>query len=132
MSLLASLLLFLAFVWLNRRLPGMPILLVGLVLNLSVMAANHGWMPIAPGTASRLLGEDVSRHIALGARFGQKDILLASNEMRLGFLADQFLLPAWVPYQVAFSAGDILIAAGAFWLLARPPVEVNQQEAEKT
>jgi hypothetical protein len=35
----------------------MPILLVGLLLNLIVIAAN-GWMPISPETASRLVGEE--------------------------------------------------------------------------
>ncbi|HEX9028718.1 MAG TPA: DUF5317 domain-containing protein [Anaerolineales bacterium] len=129
-SLIASMILFLAFVWINRRLPGMPLLLAGLLLNLAVMAANGGWMPISPETASRLLGEDVMQHVALGGRFGQKDILLLAQNMRLGFLADRFLLPSWSPYQVAFSAGDILIAVGAFWLLARAPAKSLQPNAE--
>ncbi len=122
-SLIVSMILFLAFVWINRQLPGMPLLLAGLLLNLAVMAANGGWMPISPETASRVLGKDVFQYVALGGRFGQKDILLLAQNMRLGFLADRFLLPSWSPYQVAFSAGDILIAVGAFWLLARAPAQ---------
>src|SRR5512134_389780 len=42
----------LGFVWLNRRLPGMPVLITGSVLNLAVIAANGGFMPISPRTAS--------------------------------------------------------------------------------
>ncbi len=129
-SLSASLVAFLAFVWINRRLPGMPVLLAGLMLNLIVMAANGGWMPITPDIASQLRGEDVSQHFALGERFGQKDILLAPQDIRFGLLADRFLPPAWFPYKVAFSAGDILIAAGAFWLLARPPAAITREELE--
>ena len=130
-SIFASLITFLAFVWVNRRLPGMPFLLAGLLLNLAVMAANGGWMPISPEVARRVYGGDLSKYVAaLGERFGPKDILLSTQDMHLGFLADRFLLPAWSPYQVAFSAGDILIAAGVFWLLARSPVKVNPIQAE--
>ena len=129
-GLSVSLVLFLVFVWLNRRLPGMPVLLAGLLLNLIVMAANGGLMPISPETASRVLGEDVSQRVALNGRFGQKDILLLPQVTRLGFLSDRFLPPAWFPYQVAFSAGDILIAAGVFWLLAWPPVRIQQTQSE--
>lgn len=119
-SLLVSLVLFLAFVWLNRQLPGMPVLLLGLALNLSVIVLNGGWMPISPQTASHLTGENVLQFIGLGSRFGQKDILLLPQDTRLEFLADRFLLPARFPYQAAFSLGDILIALGVFWLLAKP------------
>ena len=129
-SLLASMVVFLAFVWLNHRLPGMPVLLAGLMLNLIVIAANGGWMPISPETASRVIGDDIGRYVQVGGRFGQKDILLQAQDMHLGFLADRFLLPAWSPYQVAFSPGDILIAAGAFWLLAKPVPEATKLTAE--
>jgi len=125
-SLWASLLVFLAFLWINRRLPGIPVLLAGLMLNLIVMAANGGWMPISPENASRILGEDVARYLAIGSRFGQKDILVRVEDMHFALLADRFLLPAWSRYRAAFSAGDIVIAGGAFWLLAKPAGQ-NQQ-----
>ncbi len=115
--LAASLVGFLAFIWINRRLPGMWVLFLGVALNLAVMLANRGWMPISPETASHLPGGGNAAAEGLGERFGQKDILLLPQDMRLPYLSDRFLLPGWSPYQVAFSLGDIFIAVGAFWLL---------------
>ncbi len=129
-SLLASLILFSLFAWLNRHLPGMPILIVGLLLNLAVIVANGGWMPISPQTANLLAGKDILQFMNLGGRFGEKDILLLTQNTRLEFLADRFLLPAWLPYKTAFSLGDILIGFGAFWLLAQPVSKTNSLDKE--
>ncbi len=118
--LVASLGSFLLFAWLNLSLPGIPLLLIGLMLNLVVIAANGGWMPISPLTASRLAGMDILQILDIGSRIGPKDILLLPQNTHLEFLSDRFLLPAWLPYQAAFSLGDILIALGIFWLLSGP------------
>ena len=118
--LLTSQILLLGFAWLNRRLPGMPILICGVVLNLAVMSANSGFMPISPQTASHLVSEDSLLDIQPGSRIGTKDILLHPQDTRFEWLADRFLTPAWSPYQVAFSLGDILVAIGVFRLLAKP------------
>ena len=127
-SLSVSLLLFLVFVWLNRRLPGMPVLIIGLALNLLVILANRGWMPISPQTASQLIDGNVLQIQSLGSRFGQKDILLPPQDMHFEYLSDRFLLPDWFPYKVAFSLGDTLIALGVFWLLAKPPEKTEAKE----
>jgi hypothetical protein len=116
-----SLIGFLAFVWLNRRLPGMPVLLAGLLLNLMVITANGGWMPISPATASQLPGGSTPEATMTGNRFGDKDILLEPGDTKLEILSDRFLIPEMIGYRAAFSPGDLLIAAGAFWLLASPP-----------
>jgi hypothetical protein len=118
--LLASQIILLAFVWLNRRIMGMPILLCGVLLNLTVMTTNGGFMPISPQTASRLVSEDRLKIIQTGSRFSTKDVLLRPENTRFEWLADRFLLPTWFPYQAAFSLGDVFIALGIFYLLAKP------------
>lgn len=110
--------LFFSFAWLNRHLPGMLVLIIGLVLNLSVMIANGGFMPINPQTAERVVGKERISTFESGNRIGFKDILLPADKTRLELLADRFLPPDGFPYQVAFSLGDIFIAIGAFWILA--------------
>ena len=127
-SLLASQILLLGFAWLNRRIPGMSILICGVLLNLIVMVTNHGFMPISPQTAGHLVSKNSLLDIPLGSRIGPKDILLHPQDTRFEWLADRFLTPAWFPSKVAFSLGDVFIAIGAFWMLAKPgsPIQFNK------
>ncbi len=118
-GLVVSQIMLLVFCWLNRHTPGIWLLALGTALNLLVIVANGGLMPINVQAASRLVSPDILRLIPVGSRFGYgKDVLLLVEQTRLVWLSDMLLLPAWFPYQVAFSVGDLGIAAGAFWLTA--------------
>ncbi|MBI5944903.1 MAG: DUF5317 domain-containing protein [Chloroflexi bacterium] len=120
-SLLVSQILLLAFALINRRVAGMALLICGVALNMAVMTANGGFMPVSPQTASNLVPENVLQELRPGDRIGPKDILLHPQGTRFEWLADRFLLPGWIPYQAAFSLGDVFIALGVFWLFASPP-----------
>jgi hypothetical protein len=120
-GLVSSQIFLLAFCWLNRHTPAFWLLAAGLAMNLAVIIANGGFMPISPETASRLIPLDRLQSIPLGSRFGHgKDILLLTETTRLALLSDRLLPPLWFPYQVAFSLGDVFIANGVFLLMVLP------------
>lgn len=116
-------------VWVNRRLPAMPLLGLGLLLNSLVMAANGGFMPVsqeATLAASTRSSQDVQVE---GARLPRsKDILLPAEHTRLWFLSDVLVAPP--PVGRVYSAGDLVVAVGVFILLqaAMVPKKESTQE----
>lgn len=116
--LIGSYVLLLVAVWCNRGLRGMRIVGLGLLMNLLVIVANGGYMPMSPEALAQVGIKTVSRGAEIGARIvNSKDILLTPVDTRLWFLSDVFVVPRPWPVRFAFSAGDILIALGGFVLV---------------
>lgn len=111
----ASLLLLLLAVGLNRHLPGIKILGLGLLSNLLVIAANGGFMPISVEAARRAGLLDVIA--ALQATGLHRHVVLMDEGTRLWFLGDTIVLGYPLPSPKVFSPGDILVALGAFIFL---------------
>jgi Family of unknown function (DUF5317) len=109
----------------NARLPGVPLVALGLLLNVVVVGANAA-MPVSVDAAAR-------------AGISRGDLGLARDAMRspsgpdtrLGFLGDT--VPVVLPYRPqVVSAGDVLVAAGVGLLLltagARTPQTPRRAE----
>ncbi len=122
--LVASQALLMGFALLNLSTTGMAVLGIGLLANFLAILFNGGWMPISPETVHRILPALPDDYPLVDRRLGlSKDWIFAAGEVRMPWLADQFVLPGPVLYQFAFSVGDVLIAIGAFtllWSLSNP------------
>jgi hypothetical protein len=92
------------FVVANRHLPGMPLIVLGTLLNLIAMSVNGGVMPASP-----------SALVAAGLPLQNQGYVNSGlvEGARLAFLGDIFAIPEPVPMHNVFSVGDISIGLGA-------------------
>jgi hypothetical protein len=91
------------FVWLNRRISGLPIVALGGFLNALAIAVNGGTLP-----ASRSALATAGIHPVAGD-FNNSGVLAHPH---LAWLGDVLAVPAAVPMANVFSIGDLLILIG--------------------
>lgn len=104
-------------VWANRRITGMTVILLGVVLNLVVMAANGGFMPVSREAIIATGTRTAQGLPAEGSRLSRsKDVLLPPEHARVWFLGDVIMAPS-LPVPKVLSLGDLVVALGAFVLL---------------
>lgn len=113
--------------WLNRHLPGAKLFVVGILLNVLVILANGGWMPLTPQMHRFLHPGQI---VVVGDRLPyNKSAVLPSADTRLWFLAD--IIPISLPWRrTVVSVGDICLAvAAAQFILQKQPRRAppNQQ-----
>jgi hypothetical protein len=104
-ALVGSYALLIAFVWVNRRLPAAPLLLVGLVLNMAVIALNGG-MPVSESAIDISGGQSGSLPAAIDD--GKHHVMTSSDVLTP--LADIIALPP--PVATVLSIGDLCLYAG--------------------
>jgi hypothetical protein len=115
---LSSHVLLLVTVWVNRSLPGMLWVGAGLLLNLVVMVANGGWMPVAPQAVIRAGYSGLASSLEPGTRlFSSKNIVLPAESTALQPLSDVFVLARPFPVPSVFSVGDVFVALGVLLLI---------------
>lgn len=107
---IASYILLIVFIILNKKNYGIIAIGTGMLLNLLVISVNGGHMPVS---IVKLENTSMARHaldITNNASFNNATNL--SGHTRLAFLGDIFKLPSFLPLSNVFSIGDILIALG--------------------
>lgn len=106
---LATFALALAFIVVNRQLPGALLIAAGTTANVVAIVANGGTMPAAAGAWRGAGLPDLDS-------FGNSAVL---PEPRLAVLGDVFHVPAGWPLANVFSVGDVLVVIGATYLAHR-------------
>lgn len=106
--------LLLRFCWLNRRFTGIIVAGAGAVLNMLVMAAQGGSMPVSTQTIAAMGGPTLQA----GTRFLlSKSTVVAQDSGWLSLLNDRLLLPGPLGWFAAWSVGDLVLLAGVWWFL---------------
>lgn len=112
LGLPATILAAIPFLALFIRLRGVRLILVGLGLNLSVILANGGLMPVTPDTVALLMTPERQAELVVGQPIERsKDVLLEPADVRLAGLRDRFVARAG-PLRTVYSLGDVLVMAG--------------------
>jgi hypothetical protein len=104
-----SLALLAIWVAANWRIPGMALIATGLALNVAVIAANGGHMPVLPEGA-RLAGQ--YEVLAADDPRTSKHLLMASEQVQLWLLSDIIVIPYGVPGASVLSVGDLVLTVG--------------------
>jgi hypothetical protein len=107
--LITSQLALLGLILLNHHIAGSKLFALGLTLNLLVMTANGGWMPVTPETYRFV---HPNRTAALYTKpASSKNIILPREETNFWYLSDIIRIPlSW--RRTAVSLGDILLIGG--------------------
>ncbi len=109
----------------NLRIPGIPLLTLGLVLNSITIVANGGYMPASPEALA------LSGHPQLSPGQVSNNSIGMGPTTLLFFLADIFAIPKGFLFPNVFSIGDVLIAIGTAYLIQKtivisaPPPQKN-------
>ncbi len=110
-----SLIALMAFLLINWRVTGVPLLLAGLLLNMLVIGANGGRMPANP--SALIAAGQTTQAAELVKQVTVANCVLMSGKTRLNFLGDHIVLPFIGSFGSAYSIGDMVALAGEIILV---------------
>ncbi|MDX9917560.1 MAG: DUF5317 domain-containing protein [Gudongella sp.] len=112
--ILFSYLLMIITILLNWKKSYMKLFLIGLLLNVSVIAMNNGKMPVSLGGIS-----GIRQEIELPERNLDIKHVAVGSDTRLVWLADIIVIPKPYPLPKIISIGDVFIMGGVFLFFQR-------------
>ena len=101
---IASYLIISLFLIANWRVPGVPVLALGAMLNFLAISANGGVMPANPQALKRA---------GFDRQYAHFENSQALKHPKLRWIGDEFAIPKSWPVHNVFSVGDVLIVVGA-------------------
>jgi hypothetical protein len=113
------------WVALNWRIPGMPLLALGLFSNTIAIAFNNGYMPV--DSQALVIAGQLGRYSADGI---SNNSMIATESSRLWLLSDILPVPQGWPFADVYSIGDLLLVLGggmfAFYGIRQTPAGLPQ------
>jgi hypothetical protein len=125
-AIIISNIALLLFSYFNLKQEGFKYIMFGILLNVVVMAANGGRMPVDPVSAQILSPAD---YPALAAGQYGKHLLISAGT-HLNFLGDIFFLSKPYPRPIIISLGDILLTIGVIMFIYRNMVSKERELKE--
>lgn len=122
-----SLLLMATFLLANLHYRALALVGVGLALNVVVIGANGGYMPVDPAAAERAGFGQIAARLRTEGTF-QKSVSMTEST-RFPFLADVIHLPLPNGPDRLISVGDVFIAAGTFLFIQEAMVTRKRARA---
>ena len=125
-----SYIVLLLAVWYNKKLKGMKIIALGIILNFIVIVANSGHMPVLLSSLYKAGLNDFALVLKEGTYVTHT---LITEKTLFGFLADVIPLPSPFPDPSVVSVGDFLMFYGVFSLIQNAMLkkELNPEENEQ-
>ena len=132
MIYVSSFLLVVLFAWFNRRIVGVSVIGLGLLMNAAVIGTNGGQMPVDPGQVAAI--GQLNEFLDAENRGEWSTFTVMKPETRLAFLGDRFPVPMPFKEPSILSLGDLAITAGIllfFFVIPtdRPSPSPSEQRA---
>jgi len=124
MIILSYIVLLLA-VWYNKKLKGIKIITLGIILNFIVILANGGHMPVLLNSLYKAGLDDFALVLKEGTYVTHTII---TEKTLFGFLADVIPLSPPFPDPSVVSAGDFLMFYGVFSLIQNAMLKKHNSE----